>query len=293
MNRRAAVLATTPVVECLLRSQPCTVPRKQQYRILQVLACTCKTLHNLLHKHTQTWVWAKRRSVMLHALHKWRHYRWLRAVPFWTQQFRHATDEWFSKRGPARVGDYGTCRVDPAYFPRMTSQTRVLWIERNEPSTPWTMAERFTATNPISNTAVNGYKRVTVRVSRHADFVVAAHVYSSGGQCIDASVKNASYAFGGGTRRIGAGQWRDAQRCYIPTLLAAFMDIELQFDVDQHHDDIVVAFTGFFLDGTTHDDLRSRARVVYPFDRMHVFVARDGLLSIYHATLVRAGDGIA
>lgn len=282
-------LTTVPVVESLLRAQ-CTQV-KQGYKLLNVLACTCRTLRDAIGKGTPTWHWARRRSLTRHAWNQWRKLTkrpWLDQVPYWENQFRYATDEWFANDGPTYVAATGsTCRVEESLQPRFSLTSRLLWVAARpetgkEVQGSFTLAERK---RRVAKPCEGVERKFAVRLhASEQEFSVGAHVYS-GALCVDDSIRDATYVVDGFRCKIGRGTWRDVQHCYIPTISAFFSGITLEFTV-QNNDvrDIVVECTAFYFDNSRRRNLveafMNGIGFSFPFDRKQIITARNGILEV-------------
>lgn len=285
MNRHVQLLSSVPIVERLLRSQSRTVPTKQCHRMLQVLACTCRALRDGIGKGTPTWQWAQRTCISRHFIEKWRRHAdrgWLHDVPYWTHQFRHATDMWFEHHGPTFVASDGMCRVEDGCWLKHSGTSRLLWIESflgsgRQVSTGQTetLQTRLQMCRLSDDT-------FSVAPWRYGDFTVGTHVYC-GNRIIDDQVEDAAYCFTDGTyTKIGRGRWVDVQRCYVPTLLTPF-NFRLSFRLrDASMDDLDVwcTHTLFLLDHERREWLLRHRSIQYPFDKNSTFTLHDFTLCV-------------
>lgn len=283
-------LTTVPVIESLLDAQCTRV--KDGYKFLNVLACTCRTLRDAIGKNTPTWRWARRQSLMRHAWNQWRKLTkraWLDQVPYWKDQFRHATDEWFANDGPTYVAKTGqTCRVPQYLQPRLSRTSRLLWVS-TVPEPHKKVKGQFTLADRQWNSAMitsRGNGKTKCSISLHwsiQDFLVGAHVYS-GASRIDHLVNDAMYIVGDRNHKIGHGRWRDVQHCYMPTSAAGFCTIQLEFTVDVDVDDVVVECTAFVFDLTQQSrflETTSGGRSIsFPFDRDQIIMAAYGCMTV-------------
>lgn len=285
MNSHVQILGSVPIVERLLQAQPSTVPIKQRHRILQVLACTCRALQQSIGKHTSTWQWAQRMSMCSHVAKTWRRhadYRWLHEVPYWSDQFRHATDLWFAQNGPTFLKNGGLCRVADGYWFKSSHESRLLWIDYYFGSCKQVSSLQTETLHTKLQMCRLPTGHFSVMPWRNGDFTVGTHVYC-GDRIIDDLVEEAAYRFGDTEYKIGRGRWHDVQRCYLPTLMLAFGSLELTFtlrDASIDDRDVWCSHTLFILDHDRHKLLLQTQSYQYPYDRESTLIVERGLLRV-------------
>lgn len=284
MNRHVQIFGAVPIVERLLLAQPSTVPMKQRHRVLQVLACTCRSLRDTIGKQTPTWQWAYRTSLCRHFVEKWRRhadYGWLHDVPYWTHQFRHATDMWLEHRGPTFVANGPTCRVEDGCWLKHSGTSRLLWIQSFCGPGKQVSSEQTEALQTKLQVCHLSDGTYSVAPWRFGDFMVSAHVYC-GDRIIDDQVEDAAYEFGNTKYKIGRGRWIDVQRCYVPTLFTPF-GFTLSFrlrDASINDQDVWCTHTLFLLDYVRREWWLRHRSIQYPYDENSTFTLLDDTLCV-------------